>query len=102
MTRLKTYKAKDVALIAGVSVRTLHDYDEIGLLVPSGRTGAGYRLYDENDLMRLQQILIGRSLGLALEEIRLSLDDDNFDYAQSLRRQRAPTSNDVRDWFALD
>ncbi|MCR9078993.1 MAG: MerR family transcriptional regulator [Hyphomonadaceae bacterium] len=89
MTRLKTYKVKDVALIAGVSVRTLHYYDEIGLLVPSGRSGAGYRLYDENDLLRLQQILIGRSLGLALEEIRLSLDDEDFDYAQSLRQQRA-------------
>ena len=84
----KAYKVKDVALITGVSVRTLHYYDEINLLVPSDRTGAGYRLYDENDLLRLQQILIGRSIGLSLEEIRKSLDDPAFDVVESLRRQR--------------
>lgn len=89
MTGLKTYTVKDVARIAGVSVRTLHYYDEIALLTPSDRTPAGYRLYDENDLLRLQQIRIGRSLGLALEEIRLSLDDASFDYAHALRDQRA-------------
>ena len=89
MTGLKMYTVKDVARIAGVSVRTLHYYDEIGLLAPSDRTPAGYRLYNENDLLRLQQIRIGRSLGLALEEIRLSLDDASFDYAHALRDQRA-------------
>ena len=57
--------------------------------MPSDRTKAGYRLYDENDLLRLQQVLIGRSLGLALEEIRLSLDDESFDYANTLKKQRA-------------
>lgn len=89
MTRSKTYKVKQVAKITGVSIRTLHYYDEIGLLVPFGRSQAGYRLYNDDNLLRLQQILIGRSLGLALEEIRLSLDDDRFDYAKSLQRQRA-------------
>lgn len=89
MTRLKTYKVKDVAQLSGVSVRTLHYYDEIGLLTPTDRTSAGYRLYDENDLMRLQQILIGRSLGLALEEIRKSLDDEGFNYTRALQQQRA-------------
>ena len=89
MTRLKVYKVKDVAQISNVSVRTLHYYDEIDLLKPSDRTQAGYRLYDENDLLRLQQILIGRSLGLALEEIRQSLDNPAFDYAETLKRQRA-------------
>lgn len=82
------YKVKDVALMTGVSVRTLHYYDEIGLLTPSDRSGAGYRLYSENDILRLQQILIGRSIGLSLETIRRSLDDPAFDYARSLRRQR--------------
>lgn len=85
----KTYKVKAVALVTGVSVRTLHYYDEIELLTPRDRTTAGYRLYVEDDLLRLQQILIGRSIGLSLEEIRRSLDDPNFDYAQSLRKQRA-------------
>lgn len=88
MTGKRTYKVKDVARITSVSVRTLHYYDEIGLLTPSGRTAAGYRLYNDDDLLRLQQVLIGRSLGLPLEEIRQWLDDPNFDYARSLRKQR--------------
>lgn len=88
MVGKQTYKVKDVARITGVSVRTLHYYDEIELLTPSGRTEAGYRLYNDDDLLRLQQVLIGRSLGLPLEEIRQWLDDPNFDYVKSLRKQR--------------
>lgn len=84
----KSYKVKDVALTTGVSVRTLHYYDEIGLLTPTDRTAAGYRLYTDDDLLRLQQILIGRSIGMPLEEIRRSLDDPTFDYERSLRKQR--------------
>ncbi|MEM1146621.1 MAG: MerR family transcriptional regulator [Pseudomonadota bacterium] len=89
MARTKSYQVKQVSKITGVSVRTLHYYDEIGLLKPTDRSAAGYRLYSQDDVLRLQQVLIGRSLGLALEEIRLSLDDPAFDYAQSLRQQRA-------------
>jgi len=74
--------------MAGVSVRTLHHYDAIGLLVPSGRSDAGYRLYDDEDLLRLQQILIGRELGLTLEAIGRGLDDPAFDRRQALREQR--------------
>jgi DNA-binding transcriptional MerR regulator len=84
----RTYQVKDVARIAQVSVRTLHHYDEIGLLVPRKRSGAGYRLYGDEDLLRLQQILIGRELGLSLEEIRLSLDDPRFDRRKALLAQR--------------
>ena len=58
-----TYQVRDVSRIAGVSIRALHYYDEIGLLVPTTRTDAGYRLYTDRDLLRLQQILIGRELG---------------------------------------
>jgi MerR family transcriptional regulator, thiopeptide resistance regulator len=79
---------KDAARIAGVSVRSLHHYDEIGLLVPKRRSAAGYRLYDRNDLLRLQQILIGRELGLTLQEIGRSLDDPAFDLRRALRSQR--------------
>ena len=79
---------KDVARLTGVSVRTLHHYDAIGLLVPSGRTAAGYRRYTDDDLLRLQQILIGRELGLPLEEIRQSLDDPRFDRKAALLDQR--------------
>lgn len=88
MKKIRTYRVKDVARIAGISVRTLHYYDEIGLLVPPTRSDAGYRLYDDDSLLRLQQILIGRELGLTLEEIRGSLDDPNFNHKEALLRQR--------------
>lgn len=76
-----------VARLAGVSVRTLHHYDEIGLLSPSGRTRAGYRRYDDADLERLQQILFYRELGFPLEEIMTILDDPQASPAAHLRRQ---------------
>jgi DNA-binding transcriptional MerR regulator len=84
----RTYQVKEVAALARVSVRALHHWDEIGLLAPRGRTEAGYRLYDDEDLLRLQQILVGRALGLPLEEIRRSLDDPRFDRRAALRAQR--------------
>ena len=87
MTKKRALTVKDVAELTGVSIRTLHYYDEIGLL-KADRSQSGYRLYSDADLLRLQQILIGRSLGLALEDIRRSLDDPAFDATQTLRRQR--------------
>lgn len=85
----RAYRVNDVARLTGVSVRALHHYDELGLLVPRARTRAGYRLYDDDDLLRLQQILIGRALGLSLEDIRRSLDDPGFDRRRALVGQRA-------------
>jgi MerR family transcriptional regulator, thiopeptide resistance regulator len=82
------YQVKEVARISGVSVRTLHHYDQIGLLTPSHRSDAGYRLYSESDLLRLQQILVQRALGLTLEDIRKLLDDPSFDRSAALRQQR--------------
>lgn len=73
---------------AGVSVRTLHHYDQIGLLSPSGRTTGGYRRYDDVDLERLQQILFYRELGFPLEEIAVILDDPRSSPMRHLRRQR--------------
>ncbi len=81
-------RVKEVARLTNVSVRTLHHYDEIGLLVPT-RSPSGYRDYSEQDLQRLQQILIGRALGLSLERVRHSLDDPAFDRTATLRAQRA-------------
>ena len=78
----------EVARVAGVTVRTLHHYDAIGLLRPSGRTEAGYRLYSATDLERLQQIRLHRALGLRLDAIAQILDDPAFDRAQALRDQR--------------
>ena len=88
MARSRTYQVKDAARLSGVSVRTLHHYDSIGLLEPSGRTESGYRLYTDDDLLRLQQVLIGRALGLSLEEIRRSLDDPRFDRKTALLEQK--------------
>jgi MerR family transcriptional regulator, thiopeptide resistance regulator len=88
MKRLRTYQVKEMARLTGVTVRTLHYYHEIGLLIPKEHTRSGYRLYSEQDLFRLQQILIGRELGMSLEAIRHSLDDPDFDYRQALLTQR--------------
>jgi MerR family transcriptional regulator, thiopeptide resistance regulator len=89
MARKRTYLVSEVSELAGVSVRALHHYDELELLVPRGRSAAGYRLYDDEDLLRLQQILLGRELGLSLEEIRRSLDEPSFDRRRALVAQRA-------------
>ncbi len=83
-----TYRVKDVAQLSGVTVRALHHYDAIGLLPPSGRTRAGYRVYTPDDLVRLQQILVGRELGLSLEEIRGMLGADGDGRLASLERHR--------------
>ncbi|MFC0098543.1 MerR family transcriptional regulator [Micromonospora marina] len=81
------YTVGQVARAARVTVRTLHHYDEIGLLRPSGRTSAGYRRYDEADLDRLQLIRYYRELGFPLEEIAEILDDPDADPVAHLRRQ---------------
>ena len=77
----------EVAALAGVTVRTLHHYDRIGLLSPSGRTAAGYRRYSAADLDRLHQVLLYRELGFPLEEVASLLDDPSADPAEHLRRQ---------------
>jgi DNA-binding transcriptional MerR regulator len=77
----------EVARLSGITVRTLHHYDRIGLVRPSGRTSAGYRDYDVHDLDRLQQVLVYRELGFPLEEVATLLDDPDADPAAHLRRQ---------------
>jgi len=77
-----------VAETFGVTVRTLHHYDEIGLVVPSERTPAGYRLYTDDDLARLSRVVTYRRLGLPLDEVRALLDGDGTP-VEHLRRQRA-------------
>jgi DNA-binding transcriptional MerR regulator len=76
-----------VAGLTGVSVRTLHHYDHIGLVVPSIRTAAGYRGYTDADIERLHLVLVYRSVGLRLEEIRTLLDDPDADVVAHLQRQ---------------
>ncbi|MEM7553843.1 MAG: MerR family transcriptional regulator [Cyanobacteria bacterium P01_A01_bin.84] len=71
-------KVGELAKLTGISVRTLHYYDEIGLLSPSKRTDADYRLYSDTDIVRLQQIMSLRQLGFSLGEIRECLQNLNF------------------------
>ncbi|CAM5370057.1 MULTISPECIES: MerR family transcriptional regulator [Streptomyces] len=79
----------EVAAVAGVTVRTLHHYDAVGLLSPSGRSRAGHRRYGDRDLDRLQRILFHRALGFPLDEIAALLDDPAADPRAHLRRQHA-------------
>jgi MerR family transcriptional regulator, thiopeptide resistance regulator len=72
----KHWKIGELAAATGLTVRTLHHYDEIGLLVPSERTQAGYRLYGEHDVRRLYEIRALRDLGIPLSEIPDALDGD--------------------------
>jgi DNA-binding transcriptional MerR regulator len=81
------YTVGAVARLAHVSVRTLHHYDGIGLLTPSARSQAGYRLYSEPDLHRLRQILFYRALEFGLEEIAAILADASAGTDDHLRRQ---------------
>jgi DNA-binding transcriptional MerR regulator len=81
------YTVGEVAEIAHVSVRALHHYDAIGLLVPSGRTSAGYRTYSEADLKRLQQILVYRALEFCLDDIAAMLAESGASADDHLRRQ---------------
>ena len=78
---------KEVSKITGVSVRTLHHYDAIGLLKPTRVTEAGYRMYDDTALRRLQDILLFRELQFSLKEIKVILDSPDFDPSEAIARQ---------------
>lgn len=84
----RLYRASEFAALTGVTVRTLHHYDRAGLLKPTRRTGAGYRLYGAREFARLQQILTLKFIGLPLEEIRGLLDGRALDLPETLRLQR--------------
>ena len=77
----------EVSKITGVSVRTLHHYDAIGLLKPTKVTEAGYRMYDDTAISRLQSILLFRELQFPLKEIKSILDSPNFDPTEALTKQ---------------
>ena len=80
---------KDVSEIAGVSIRTLRHYDEIGLLKPTELTEAGYRLYDDKALEKLQEIMFYRELEIPLSEIKTILENPFYDKKQALLTQKA-------------
>lgn len=78
----------EVADLTGVSVRTLHHYDHIGLVVPSARSRSDYRLYTDADVERLHRVLVYRAVGLSLEQIATLLDDPDRDELSTLDEQR--------------
>ena len=76
----------EVADLTGITIRTLHYYDEIGLLKPTMVTDSKYRLYTDDDLSRLQEILFFREVGFALKEIKSLLASPNYDRTKALKR----------------
>ncbi|HJG90741.1 MerR family transcriptional regulator [Brachybacterium massiliense] len=85
-----------VADLVGVSVRTLHHWDAIGLVRPSGRSWSRYRLYDAEDVARIHRVLVYRELGLALAQIGEILDDPSVDPREHLQRQRTLLEERIR------
>src|SRR5436190_11607220 len=98
---MSRYTVKQLARLSGVSVRTLHHYDEIGLLKPASVGANGYRYYGREELLRLQQILFHRELGFSLEEIGKVLDAADFDRVAALRRHRERLEADAKRYRQL-
>ena len=123
MKETKQYQPIEFAQLAGVTVRTLHHYDRIGLLKPGGYTSAGYRLYRKQDLVRLQQIVTLKFIGFSLNQIKNLLNSNSFDLTVALNQQKEiitekrqhldlaikaiekaqslPATNDEPDWEAF-
>ncbi|MGB3368238.1 MAG: MerR family transcriptional regulator [Acidaminobacteraceae bacterium] len=85
---MESYSVKEVALLAGVSVRTLHYYDEVNLLKPFVNQENKYRIYDNRDIEKLQQILFFKELGFKISEIKNIVDSPDFDRVDALKSQR--------------
>ncbi|MDF0748368.1 MerR family transcriptional regulator, partial [Bacillus velezensis] len=81
-------KVKEVAELIGVSIRTLHHYDQIGLLTPQETTDSGYRLYSEENLEQLQQILFFKELDFSLKEIKEIINSPSFNRREALILQK--------------
>lgn len=99
MNRMLT--VKQVAKLSGVSVRALHHYDQIGLLKPASIGRNGYRYYGQEELLRLQQILLHRELDIPLSEIAGILDDPKFDRLAALRQQRERLAREAQRYADL-
>ena len=97
MSAPQHYRVGQVAALTGVSIRTLHHYDRIGVLHPSQRLESGHRLYSAADLLTLQQILTLRYLGFQLRQIRELLQRTDFDVMASLRIQRGVVRDRVAE-----
>lgn len=89
------YTVKELAKISGVSVRTLHWYDEIGLLKPFVRDANNYRYYEKKQLLRLQQVLFFKELGFVLNDIQKLLSQNNFDNIKTLKAHRKVLKDEI-------
>jgi DNA-binding transcriptional MerR regulator len=98
---MKLLTVKQVAKISGVSVRALHHYDEIGLLKPASVGRNRYRYYGQDELLRLQQILLHRELDIPLSEIGAILDAPGFDQLEALRQQRERLASEAKRYARL-
>lgn len=98
---MSVYTVKQMARLSGVSVRALHHYDAIGLLRPRAVGANGYRYYDREDLLRLQQILFHRALETPLKDIQAALDDPGFDLAAALRVHRRRLAAEAERYAGL-
>ena len=87
--KFQPLKVGELAKRTGLTVRTLHHYDEIGLLKPSGHTESGHRLYTGADVTRLQQVVSLRQLGFSLEQVRDCLDRDDYSPVEVIRQHVA-------------
>ena len=90
----RTWKVGELARATGLTIRALHHYDDIGLLVPA-RTESGHRLYSRGDVERLYRVLALRSVGMTLEEIKVVLDDDGVSLIDTVRRHAAAVERDI-------
>jgi DNA-binding transcriptional MerR regulator len=97
--RSAVYRIQEFASVAGVTVRALHHYDRLGLLKPSGRSAAGYRLYRDSDFARLEQIVVVKFLGLPLKEIGRLLRRESK-LPDALRAQRRVLDEGVSRTFS--
>lgn len=98
---MKEYTVQQLAKLAGISVRTLHHYDEIGLLKPQIRTAARYRIYLEEEVLRLQQILFFKELGVSLNEIKKILDSPQYNPVKLLKEHRAQIEQKAKRYKQL-
>ena len=92
----KTFKIGELAKATGLTVRALHHYDQIGLLVPSERSESDYRLYDQTDVVRLQQILSLKELGFPLEQIKKLLDEAQYSQRQIIEMHLAQMTQELK------
>jgi DNA-binding transcriptional MerR regulator len=93
----ESWKIGELARRTGLSVRTLHHYDQIKLLRPSARTASGHRIYSSSDLARLQQIVSLRQVGFSLQQIKRCLKDPDFGAAEALRLQLDRVRQQIRE-----